>query len=68
PPTQYFTDRIILAARNNDVDDINNQILGRMPGQAITCYSVDSVDIERGADDPSLADAIPVEHLKSLGE
>ncbi|KAF9497058.1 hypothetical protein BDN71DRAFT_1388351 [Pleurotus eryngii] len=27
PPTEYFLDRVILAARNTDVDDINEAIL-----------------------------------------
>lgn len=66
PPSQYFTNRLILAARNNDVDDINNEVLDRMPGQTTTCVSADSIDEERGADDPSLAEAVPIEHLRSL--
>ncbi|KAF5349437.1 hypothetical protein D9758_014620 [Tetrapyrgos nigripes] len=66
-PSRYFTDRIILAARNHDVDDINNNILNRMPGEATICYSADTIVTEAGADDhSSLNNAIPTEHLRSL--
>ena len=65
-PSQYFTDRIILAPRNSDVDELNNSILNCMPGEITTCYSVDLIISEPGADDPSLNDSISIEHLCSL--
>ncbi|RDX46953.1 hypothetical protein OH76DRAFT_1355261, partial [Lentinus brumalis] len=43
PPPEYFLNRIILSARNEDVDDINACILERMPGEERTFHSVDSV-------------------------
>lgn len=64
PPPQYFLDRIILAARNNDVTDLNNTILDRLQGEKTTLYSADKVVTERGAD--PVDDAIPLEYLNTL--
>ena len=40
----YFTERTILSARNDDVDEINNAITQQFPGQSHTCLSADSVE------------------------
>ena len=64
PPPQYFLDRIILAARNNDVTDLNNTILDRLQGEKITLYSADKVVTEMGAD--PVDDTIPVKYLNTL--
>lgn len=62
--TQYFSKRAILAAKIFDVDQINANVLARMPGQAITFRSAGSVlsqqeQRERSAD-------IPVERSNTL--
>lgn len=48
PPPSYFLERIILAAQNSDVDDINAAILTRFPGPETTLYSADSIETEPG--------------------
>lgn len=48
--SDYFRRRIILSARNQDVQDINNTVLSRMPGEAQVYLSADSVLLEPGAD------------------
>jgi hypothetical protein len=65
PPPEYFLQRTILAARNADVADINNQVLDLMPGERQIYVSADSIVREAGAD-LDLNDAIPVEYLRSL--
>lgn len=64
PPPAYFLDCILLAARNTDVEELNNAILIRFPGQQSTFYSVDS--IETDADVYTDSHHIPVEYLRSL--
>jgi ATP-dependent exoDNAse (exonuclease V) alpha subunit len=67
PPPEYFKRRMILAARNGDVDAINNEILRRMPGQSKTYVSADSVVSEAGADGPDAnANDIPIEFLHAM--
>jgi hypothetical protein len=67
PPPEYFMRRMILAARNGDVDAINEDVLGRMPGRSKIYVSADSVVSEAGADGPDThANDIPVEFLRSL--
>jgi len=64
PPPAYFLDRIILAARNSDVDDINRAILDLFPGDLSTFYSADSVETEPGVF--SQSHHIPTEYLRSI--
>jgi hypothetical protein len=64
PPPQYFLDRIILAPRNSDVDELNAAILNRFPGSESIFHSADSVETEPG--DSSDADHIPIEFLRSI--
>lgn len=66
PPPNYFFERTILAARNGDVDGLNDDVLGRMRGEARTFISADKVTTEAGADDPQVHDAMPPEYLRSL--
>lgn len=44
PPQSYFTNRMILAPRNDDVTNINNTILQRMSGDQKTYFSADKVE------------------------
>ena len=64
PPPAHFLDRIILAARNADVEELNTAILHRFPGQQSTFYSADSVETE--GDVYTDSHHIPVEYLRSL--
>lgn len=45
-PDQYFLDRTILSSRNDEVDDINEAILARFPGERKLLISADSVVLE----------------------
>jgi hypothetical protein len=62
---QYYSDRIILAARNIDVRDLNEALLDRMSGEARTFFSADKVILEAGADHP-LQESMPPEYLRTL--
>lgn len=67
PPAEYFLDCIILAPRNNDVRDLNQQILELMAGEEEVFPSVDSVVEEVGADDGSRSRSnFPAEFLRML--
>ncbi|CDO77896.1 hypothetical protein BN946_scf184952.g8 [Trametes cinnabarina] len=73
PPPQYFLNRTILSARNEDVDNINDLLLGRMPGEVRTYYSADTVTFEPGADGAEIHQhrgpqdhPYPPEYLRSL--
>ena len=63
-PDSYFLDRTILCCRNDDVDAINQEILGTFPGQEVTVHSVDRAsDPDEGIDH---SDVYPAEFLNSL--
>ncbi len=72
PPADYFANRTILSARNEDVDDINERMLDRLPGDEYVLHSADSVTLEPGADEDYEPDsqgrnhAYPPEYLRSL--
>jgi hypothetical protein len=66
PPPNFFLERTILAARNGDVDGLNDDVLTRMVGERKTFISADKVTTEAGADDPTVHDAMPSEYLRSL--
>jgi hypothetical protein len=61
-PESYFNDRAILATRNDVVDNINAQLLKRMPGQTVEKLSTDSVV------DPADAGKCPVEVLNQISD
>lgn len=64
PPPAYFLDRIILTARNADVEELNTAILLCFPGQQSTFYSADTVESDTNMYTDS--DHIPIEYLRSL--
>ena len=64
PPPSYFLNRIILAPRNSDIDDLNTAILHRFPGQQQTFYSADAIETEPNNSTDS--DHVPVEYLRSI--
>lgn len=64
PSPVYFLDRIILAPRNFDVDDLNTAILNRFPGPKSILYSADSIGTEPGVSTD--ADYIPIEFLRTI--
>ena len=62
PPPMYFLDRVILAPRNTDVNQLNMDILNRMPGSAKVFHSADSIESTDTHED----NAVPVEFLRSI--
>jgi len=62
-PYQYFSDRMILSSRNDDVDDLNNLMLNLFPGREQAFFSEDSVANDR-PDEGELM--YPAEHLNSI--
>lgn len=46
PTPEFLAERAILAARNVDVDDLNNNLLDLLPGDEHTYKSIDSVSTE----------------------
>ncbi|PPQ82287.1 hypothetical protein CVT25_008437 [Psilocybe cyanescens] len=65
PPPEYFLNRMILAPRNADVGELNQQILEKMSGNAQQYISADEMLREAGAD-PQDEDHIPIEFLRSI--
>jgi ATP-dependent exoDNAse (exonuclease V) alpha subunit len=65
PPPEYFLNRMILAPRNIDVGDINQEILDRMAGDSRRYISADEIIRETGAD-PRDDEPIPIEYLRSI--
>jgi len=61
---KYFLERTILCCKNDDVDDINQSILTRMPGIEKILTSADSVDLADEAQNEY--QPYPVEYLNSL--
>ncbi|KAJ6566472.1 hypothetical protein B0H19DRAFT_940908, partial [Mycena capillaripes] len=43
PPPNYFLERTILAARNGDVDGLNDAVLDRMRGESRVFVSADNI-------------------------
>lgn len=66
PPPRYFLDRIILAPRNTDVDDLNATMLEKMPGLEMVFQSADSIESESGTENNPASDSLPIEYLRSL--
>jgi hypothetical protein len=63
PFHQYFSERMILSSRNDDVDDLNDLILNQYPGQGRIFFSQDSVANDR-PDEGELM--YPAEYLNSI--
>lgn len=62
---QYFLERTILSAKNEDVDAINNAFLRTFRQEDIvTYYSADEAVLEEGVDDPG--QNYPIEYLNSI--
>lgn len=59
---QYFSQRVILAARNIDVDSINDAVLQRLPNNSKVYASADSAFNDAGVPN----DAIPHEYLNTI--
>jgi len=64
PPPSYFLDRIILAAQNSDVDNLNTAILQRFPEQQSTFYSADAIETQPNIYTDS--HHVPVEYLRLI--
>lgn len=62
---EYLRNRVILAPRNDIVDDVNNRILNRLPSESKTYLSVDRIaSTSENFDSHSVL--YPVEYLNSL--
>ena len=61
---EYFLDCTILACRNDKVDDINEAVLAKFPGNAHTLLNADSVQTQDGAVNDH--QPYPTEYLNSL--
>jgi ATP-dependent exoDNAse (exonuclease V) alpha subunit len=64
PPPDYFHDRAILAARNDDVRSLNSTILDHLTGDERMYCSADSYSIESPTEHEN--NNIPIEFLNSL--
>lgn len=64
PSAEYFLDRLILAPRNHDVYDLNNEILSRMDGEERIYYSADNVISEGDSEADDMP--VPPEFLRSI--
>lgn len=62
---KFLTDRTILSARNDDVNDINVEALKIFPGNVISYLSADK-NADDDMRDPIMANRYPVEYLNSL--
>jgi hypothetical protein len=58
---QYFSERVILASKNDDVDDLNHHILQKFPGEERVFHSADSI-----ANDADGEVLYPAEYLNSI--
>jgi PIF1-like helicase/Helicase len=58
---QYFSQRVILASKNDDVDDLNHHILSKLPGQEHVFHSADSI-----ANNENGELLYPAEYLNSI--
>ena len=64
PPDHYFTERCILSARNANVDEVNEKILGSFPGEERVYLSADS--IKEDTSDPETVMMYPTEYLNEI--
>lgn len=70
----FFSDRMILSPRNDDVHEINRQVLDKVPGAERLFRSADTVVLERGVDghhhsqipDGEEVEPVPIEFLNTL--
>ena len=63
PPDQYFCERMLLTARNEDVHKTNAHVLQRFPGEAQIYTSADSIDYSGDEQEVVL---YPVEYLNGI--
>jgi hypothetical protein len=64
PPDHYFAERTILTSRNDDVDDINEEMLSQFPGEEKQIFSADSIKGNNKNGEGELL--YPVEYLNSI--
>jgi hypothetical protein len=66
PDDQYFLDRTILCALNENMMQINNEVLSHFPGQEYSFQSADNIHFEEGVDAAGHANMYPPEYLNSI--
>ena len=62
---QYYSEQTILCSWNDDVDDINNTILEKFPGNRKVFHSADSIPNNHGDGQDGIL-MYPVEYLNSI--
>lgn len=62
----YFSDRTILSARNDNVNEINAHILNLFPGEKAFFQGENSVGVEEGHGIDAPETIYPVEYLESI--
>jgi ATP-dependent DNA helicase PIF1 len=65
PDGQYFSSHAILSSHNSDVDEINQDILNRFPGEESTFHSADAL-LNNNPDSAQGELMYPVEYLNSI--
>jgi ATP-dependent DNA helicase PIF1 len=66
PSAPYFKERVILAPRNSDVDELNDILLDRLPTPLKSFYSFDQVVEDSATDGRLTADEVAPEYLRSM--
>jgi len=67
PPPSYFSERMILAPRNTDVDDINKEVMDRLAGASKTYLSANlPLMHDRISSVHDSTPCLPVEFIQSL--
>jgi len=64
--SHYAIERTILAAKNEDVDIINDKVLSKINGEEFVYYSADNIIINSDTSSSNAHNLIPVEYLNSL--
>ena len=66
PADQYFSERIILSSKNEDVNALNKTILERFPGDTKVFASADSIPPSEHTGENDTMLNYPVEHLNAI--
>src|ERR1700749_5257522 len=64
--SEYFLERAILAARNDEVSTINSKVLEKFPGHEKTLHGVDKVVEDGNVPEQDFVPHYPLEFLNSI--
>ena len=62
----YFSDHTILSVHNDDVDEINNLILFKFPGEQKVYLSYDKIEARKDAEDGGQLEFLPEYPTQSI--